>query len=158
MSPETTSKKDEIIGTVEAALAAGFADVEVVDVDVKGGRAMTVTVFIDRPGGIDLELCGAVAAALDDLRRQYALEVSSPGLDRPLRTATQFERALGERAYVKTTTPIAGRSVYRGVLVSAGSDGIEMRLDEGDLVALPFATIAKAHLIFDFDRKGGQRE
>jgi ribosome maturation factor RimP len=158
MSIETTHEKDEIIGMVEAVLAADFADVELVDVDVKGGRAMTVTVFIDRPGGIDLELCSAVATALDDVRQRYALEVSSPGLDRPLRTPAHFEKALGERAYVKTTTPIAERSVYRGVLVSAGCDGIEMRLDEGGLVALPFAAIAKAHMIFDFDRKGGQRE
>lgn len=158
MSSETTNEKDEIIGTVEAVLAAEFADVELVDADVKGGRAMTVTVFIDRPGGIDLELCAAVAAALDGVRQRYALEVSSPGLDRPLRTAAHFERALGERVYVKTTTPIAERSVYRGVLVSAGSDGVELRLDEGDLVALPYAAIAKAHMIFDFDSKGGQRE
>jgi ribosome maturation factor RimP len=158
MGSKTTSSKGEVISSVEAVLATGFADVELVDVDVKGGRAMTVTVFIDRPGGVDLELCGAVTAALDELRQHYALEVSSPGLDRPLRTVAHFERALGERVYVKTAEPIAGRSVYRGVLTGAGSDGIELRLDEGDLVALPSAAIAKAHVIFDFDSKGGQRE
>jgi ribosome maturation factor RimP len=158
MSPQTTHKKDEIIAIVEGALAAGFADVELVDVDVKGGSATTVTVYVDRPGGVDLELCSAVAAALDEVRQEYALEVSSPGLDRPLRTPAHFERALHERIYVKTTTPIAKRSVYRGVLMRAGSDGIELRLDEGDTVTLPLAAIVRAHLIFDFDRKGGQHE
>jgi ribosome maturation factor RimP len=114
--------------------------------------------FIDRPGGVDLELCAAVTAALDELRERYALEVSSPGLDRPLRTATHFERVRGQRVYVKTAEPLDGRSVYRGVVVASDDETLTLRLDEGDDVGLAIAGLARAHVIYDFDSNGGQRE
>jgi ribosome maturation factor RimP len=62
-----------------------FDDVELVDFELRGGRDPLLTVYIDRPGGVDLDLCVAVTHALDVLRDTYRLEVSSPGLARPLR-------------------------------------------------------------------------
>ena len=141
-----------------ATLAADFSDVEVVDVQVRGGRGATLTVFIDRPGGVDLELCAAVTHALDYLRDAYALEVSSPGLERPLRQPAHFSRAVGERVSVKTSVPRAGRSVFRGVLQGADAGLLTLDVDEGETVTIPIDAVAKAHVIFDLDDNGGRCE
>lgn len=148
----------QLMATIEAALAAEFPEVEVVDVDVHGGRSGRLTVYVDRPGGVDIALCEAVTHALDDLRDTYALDVSSPGLDRPLRTPAQFARAAGERVYVKTAPPRGGRAVFRGRLSESGPKVVTLALDEGQVVDIPFHTIAKAHVIFDFDDNGGHSE
>jgi ribosome maturation factor RimP len=158
MGSRSRATRDEIIGSVEAVLQAEYPDVELVDADVAEGRAATVTLFIDRPGGVDLDLCSAVTGSLDRLRERFALQVSSPGLDRPLRTAAHYEKAVGEKVYVKTSVPVAGRSVFRGVLVGTSLDAIELRLDEGSAIAMSRDAIAKAHVIFDFESNGGQRE
>jgi len=139
-------------------MAETFPEVELVDLELRGGRVATVTLYIDRPGGVDLELCSAVTAALDEVRESFALEVSSPGLDRPLRKPAHFAAALGRRIYVKIAAPRDGRSVFRGTLASASADGIELRLDEGEPVCFDYREIAKAHVIFDFDHTGGQHE
>ncbi len=147
----------QLVSTIETALAGRFPEIEVVDIDVHGGRSGRLTVYIDRPGGVDLAACEAVTRALDDLRDRYALEVSSPGLDRPLRTVAQFARATGERVYVKTDTPRQGRAVFRGRLTRSGADVVTLTLDEGAAVDIPFHTIAKAHVIFEFDDNGGHQ-
>ena len=147
----------QLVATIEATLAGQFPELEVVDVDVHGGRSGRLTVYIDRPGGVDLALCEAVTRALDDLRDRYALEVSSPGLDRPLRTAAQFARAVGARVYIKSGTRLAGRAVFRGRLTGSGADVVTLSLDEGAAVDIPFHTIAKAHVIFEFDDNGGHQ-
>ena len=85
--------REELESMIEATLAGRFPEVELVDLEVRGGPGGTLTLFIDRPGGVDLELCGAVSAALDDLRARYSLEVSSPGLDRRLRKPAHFAAA-----------------------------------------------------------------
>jgi ribosome maturation factor RimP len=149
--------RDDVIAGAEQVLAEVFPDVEIVDVEIRGGREAVATLFIDRPGGVDLELCAAVTQALEELRERYALEVSSPGLDRPLRTVAHFDHALGQRVYVKTREPIDGRAVYRGVLTAADSEALTLRLDEGDVVEIPLAAVAKAHVIYDFDHNGQWR-
>lgn len=150
--------KGQIIESIETRLADAFPDVELVDVDVQGGGQARVTAYIDRPGGVDLALCEAVARALDDLRADHALDVSSPGLDRPLRTPAHFRGAAGRHVYVKTATKLAGRAVFRGRLTAAGDDSLTLALDEGGDATIRYDTIAKAHVIFDFDDDGGHRE
>jgi len=154
------SERDQhqsIVEEVEAALAGSFPDVEVVDVDVQAGRGARLTVYVDRPGGVDLELCESVTRALDGLRDRYALDVSSPGLDRPLRTVAHFAGAAGQRVYVKTDRRLDGRAVFRGRLTGSGSTVVSLALDEGAAVDIPFHTIAKAHVIFEFDDNGGHQ-
>jgi ribosome maturation factor RimP len=152
-----SDRHQQLVATIEAALAGQFPEVEVVDLDVHGGRGARLTVYVDRPGGVDIALCEAVTHALDDLRSQYALDVSSPGLDRPLRTAAQFDRATGERVYIRTDTGLEGRSVFRGRLTGSNADVVTLTLDEGPAVEIPFHTIAKAHVIFEFDDNGGHQ-
>jgi len=158
MDTDTLARRQQLIQSITATLLGRFPDVEVVDVDLHGGRSARLTIYVDRPGGVDLALCEAVTKALDELRETHAVEVSSPGLDRPLRTPHHFERALGSRVFVKTAAPRDGRSVYRGRLVAADHDQVSLVADEGGDVRIRYDMIAKAHVIFEFDDNGGHRE
>ena len=149
--------REELERMIEATLAERFPEVELVDLEVRGGPGGTLTLFVDRPGGVDLELCGAVSAALDDVRARYSLEVSSPGLNRRLRKPAHFAAALGREVAVKLAAPRDGRSNFRGVLVAADEDSVTLDLGDGS-ATLPLPDIAKAHVVYNFDEDGGQRE
>jgi ribosome maturation factor RimP len=149
--------REELESMIEATLAKRFPEVELVDLEVRGGPGGTLTLFVDRPGGVDLELCGAVSAALDDVRARYSLEVSSPGLDRRLRKPAHFAAALGREVAVKLVAPRDGRSNFRGVLTAADEASVTLDLGDGS-ATLPLPDIAKAHVVYNFDEDGGQRE
>lgn len=125
-----------------------FPDIELYDVELRGGRSSAVTVFIDRPGGVDLDTCAAVSHALEDLRDRHALEVSSPGLERRLRRPDHFTRVVGETVALRTVTPRAGRSSFRGRLTAADDHGVTLALEEGGELPVGYADIARAHLIY----------
>src|SRR3989440_9187253 len=93
---------------IEERLAASEPEVEVLLAEVLGGR--TLRVFIDHPNGVTLALCERVTQLLNDLRERYALEVSSPGAERPLTKPAHFRRFVGRRARVRTRRPIVDRS------------------------------------------------
>ena len=150
--------REELESMVAATLGARFPDVELVDLEVRGSSSGTLALFIDRPGGVDLELCAAVSQALDDLRERFALEVSSPGLDRRLRKPAHFAAVLGQETVVKLTTACDGRRNFRGVLVAAGPDSITLETADGERATLPLAALAKAHVVYDFANDGGHRE
>ena len=126
---------------------------ELVDVQASnGGRLLRL--FIDKPGGINVDDCAAVSRHLTrvlavegiDYER---LEVSSPGLDRPLRKETDFARFAGQRAEVRMRTPDAtGRRKFVGVLRGAGAGQVSMELD-GRVIALALDDLDKARLIPD---------
>jgi len=150
--------REELEATIEARLAERFPEVELVDLEVRGRPAATLRLFIDRSGGVDLELCAAVSHALDDVRERYSLEVSSPGLDRRLRKPAHFAAALGEEVAVKLTAPQEGRSNVRGRLDGADERGIAIHTEAGETVRLPLDGIARAHVVYNFERDGGHRE
>jgi ribosome maturation factor RimP len=143
---------------IEATLAERFPEVELVDLEVRGGPTGTLTLFVDRPGGVDLGLCTAISQALDDVRERYALEVSSPGLDRRLRKSAHFTAALGLDVAVKLAAPRAGRTNFRGVLMASDATSVTLHLADGGSVTLPLDGIAKAHVVYNFDTDGGHRE
>lgn len=142
--------RQELEAAVEAALAEPFAEVEVVDLELRGER---LVVYIDRPGGVDLDLCAAVTGALEELREEFALEVSSPGLDRPLRKPAHFAAAVGQEVAVRAAAPVDGRRHFRGRLASADATGVTVELaDGGGQVRLELSDIARAHVVYAFDR------
>lgn len=150
--------REELESTIAATLGAQFPEVEFVDLEVRGSSSVTLALFIDRPGGVDLELCAAVSQALEGLRERFALEVSSPGLDRRLRKPAHFAAALGQEVVVRLTTAHDGRRNFRGVLVAAGPDSITLESPDGENATLPLAALAKAHVVYDFANDGGHRE
>jgi ribosome maturation factor RimP len=132
--------------------------VELVDLELRGGSAGTLALFIDRPGGVDLELCATVSHALDDLRETYSLQVSAPGLDRRLRKPAHFAAALGETVAVRLVAAQGGRRNLRGELVAADDEGITLRTEDGEMVPVRLSGIAKAHVVYNFDNDGGRSE
>jgi ribosome maturation factor RimP len=125
---------------------------ELVDVETAGGRGgVLLRVFIDRQGGIRVDDCATVS---NHLSRLFAvegvdygrLEVSSPGLDRPLKRPQDFLRFAGERAQIRMRVPIQGRRNFVGIL--RGADEREVRLEvDGALVSLELAQLDKARLV-----------
>ncbi|MCX6364058.1 MAG: ribosome maturation factor RimP [Actinobacteria bacterium] len=150
--------REELEAMIEATLAERFPGVELVDLEVRGGPMGTLTLFVDLPGGVDLGLCAAISQSLDVVRERYALEVSSPGLDRRLRKPAHFAAALGLDVAVKSLAPRAGRSNFRGVLKASDATSITLLLADGGSVTLPLDGIAKAHVVYNFATDGGHRE
>ena len=126
---------------------------ELVDLEFAPGRSHAVVrVFIDRPEGVGIEDCERVSHELsalmdveDPVPSAYTLEVSSPGLDRVLRTPAHFQRFAGERVWVELKAAREGRRRYTGRLEAVSPQGIELSVD-GARVILDFAEIGRARL------------
>jgi ribosome maturation factor RimP len=131
---------------IETRLAASEPDVEVLLAEVVGGS--TVRLFIDHPEGVTLALCERVTKALPEVRERYALEVSSPGTERPLSKPQHFRRYLGRRARVRTRDAVAGHKSFTGELVGASDDEVTIAADSG-VVAIPYAEIQRSNLVED---------
>ena len=130
---------------IEARLADSEPDVEVLLAEVVGGS--TVRLFIDHPDGVTLGLCERVTKALPEVRERYALEVSSPGIERPLTKPHHFRRFVGHEAKVRVAEPIDGRRNFVGVIQGAGEEAFVLKLLEGEAeVELPFGSVARANL------------
>ena len=116
-----------------------------------------LVVYIDRPEGIAIEDCERVSrevAALldveDPISGHYNLEVSSPGLDRPLFTADHYRQFVGEEARVTMYAPVDGRRKFRGEILGCDDESVRLRQD-GEEVVLDISNIAKARLVPDYD-------
>jgi ribosome maturation factor RimP len=130
----------EVATTVEGRLP----DVEVLAAELSGPERLTV--YIDHPAGVDHALCEQVTDVLRSYLDRYTLDVSSPGLERPLRTPAHFADVVGRRAAVRTSHEVAGRKRFRGEVVSA--DEREVTLATGDeQVRIPYEAIARGNLI-----------
>ncbi len=138
---------------------------ELVEVEwIRGGGRFTLRVFIDKAGGVNIDDCQLVSRTIepildveDFIEPAYDLEVSSPGLDRPLRTPEHFSRYSGQRVQVKAYGPIAGtaegsspRKSWTGKLEGFADGAVLVDVD-GVLHRIPHDQIAKAHLEYDVD-------
>jgi len=129
---------------IERRLAQDEPDVEVLLVEVVNGSL--VRLFIDHPDGVTLELCERVTGRLPEVREQYALEVSSPGIERPLTKPDHFRRFLGRRARVRTREAHHGRHSFTGELVGA-SDAEVTVADPSGVVAIAYDDIQRSNLV-----------
>ncbi|SDL61254.1 ribosome maturation factor RimP [Halarsenatibacter silvermanii] len=149
---------ERVAGRVETMLSG--EDLELVAVDyVKEGSERVLRVFIEnREGEVDLEDCERISRGLSDwldeedfISESYILEVSSPGLERPLRGREDFSRFAGENVFIRTYAPIEDKKEFTGILQGIDDDTVEVMLKEnGKRVALPYSSIAKARLDVDF--------
>src|SRR4029078_12347409 len=121
-------------------------EVEVLLAEVVGGDL--VRLFIDHPQGVTLDLCERVTNHLPEVREQYALEVSSPGIERPLSKPEHFRRYVGRRARVRTRGEHDGRKTCPGGLMSASDSEVTVAADTG-VVSIPYAEIHRSHLVKD---------
>jgi ribosome maturation factor RimP len=147
------------------ALARPLADslgMELVELEYKReGRHMVLRLYIDKPGGVSLDDCAAVSRELaavldveDIIPDKYTLEVSSPGLNRPLATRSHYESYTGRLVKIKTFETLpddAGnlRKTFLGELLGMDGDLIRLKLREGQTASIPFTAVAKANLEFE---------
>ncbi|MFW6201680.1 MAG: ribosome maturation factor RimP [Gemmatimonadota bacterium] len=144
---------------------------EFVTLDRTGSKARPIfRLRIDRPeaeadgrGGVSLDDCARVSRRLEayldehpEFGGRYVLEVSSPGVERPLVRPRDFERFGGRRIAVKGYAPLAGRTQrlegeLLGLVEADGEERVRLRLDDGDVVEIPRARIAQAHLVFRWE-------
>ncbi len=131
---------------IESVLATAEPDVEVLLAEVVGGRL--VRLFIDHPDGVSLNLCERVTKLLPDVREKYALEVSSPGVERPLAKPEHFRRFVGRRARVRTRSQHDGRRSFTGELLEATDTGVTVAADTG-VVSIAYEDIHRSNLLGD---------
>jgi ribosome maturation factor RimP len=124
--------------------------------DVGSKRRRIIRLYVDHPAGVGHDLCARVSAAvgqaLDEftaLDAAYVLEVSSPGLDRPLRKRDHFAAQVGKKVYVRARVPVEGSKVWQGVLREVGAEDIVVT-ESGREVRIPMGEISNAHLIYEF--------
>ncbi len=136
---------------------------ELVDIEYKReGRAMVLRLFVDREGGVTLDDCAKVSRELseildveDFIEEDYTLEVSSPGLNRPLKKPADYERYRGRSVKIKTFDLIpddAGnpRKTFVGELLGLDNKVVRLKLNEGQTAGIPLDKVAKANLEFEF--------
>ena len=134
---------------------------ELVDLEfLREREGWVLRLFIDKPGGrVGLDECTQVSRAVDPvldvedfIPTEYSLEVSSPGLNRPLKKPAHFQRVKGEKVKVKTFGPIGDppRKNFSGTLSEVTDEGIAVEVEGAGNFRIPFRDIAKAHLEFEF--------
>ena len=136
-----------------AVTALGF---ELVGVEFIHGKSGLLRVYIDHPDGISVDDCQAVSHQVsgildveDPIRGEYTLEVSSPGLDRPLFQARDFERFAGNQVDVRLLAPVNGRRKFKGVLGGLRDGQVVLQMDDEELV-VALDEIDRARLVPDY--------
>lgn len=116
-----------------------------------GGGRLVIKCLVDTPRGITLDelsslnrSIGAVMEEHEAISEPYVLEVSSPGLDRPLKRWTDFERIIGRRVRVFTAAPLDARTEHHGEVLAANEENVVLRLDSGDKLPVPLNQIVRA--------------
>ena len=137
----------QLQSTIEQRLEGFDPSVELIALEQPA--AETLRLYIDHPDGVDLALCERVTGELRDLLESHALEVSSPGIDRPLTKPDHFRRFLGRRIKVRTEEAIDGRRNFTGTLTEADDEGVALRAD-GSEVRIPLARIRRSNLVPEF--------
>jgi ribosome maturation factor RimP len=131
----------EVASRVERSLPG----VEVLAVELSSPERFTV--FVDHPKGVDHGLCERVTEVLRDYLDRYAIDVSSPGTEPPLRRRPHFERAVGRTVALRTADEIAGRKRFRGELVDAGESALRLDAGKDEPVEIPYESIVRGNVI-----------
>jgi ribosome maturation factor RimP len=133
----------ELQTEIESRLTTSEPDVELLLAEVSGSK---LRLFIDHPDGVTLALCERVTAHLNDYRERFALEVSSPGQDRPLTKPQHYSRFLGRRARVRLRESGCDHRSLTGELVGASERDVTIAAGDG-VVTIPYEQIARSNLI-----------
>jgi len=132
---------------------------ELVDMEYlsENGR-WVLRIYADKPGGITLDECARVSREVGDLieikdfiKNEYVLEVSSPGLNRPLKKEKDFLWAIGKKVKLKMFKPIDGRRRFKGSLIKIQDGNVYLDIDT-HMFSLPFKEVEKANLVYEFDK------
>ena len=139
----------ELQETIESRLAELEPVVEVLALEQPASE--TLRIYIDHPQGVDLALCERVTNHLRDLLESYALEVSSPGAERPLAKPEHFRRFLGRRVRVRTREEFEGQRSFTGTLADADDASVLVDAD-GRTVRIPLDRVRRSNLVAEGGR------
>jgi ribosome maturation factor RimP len=138
-------KERELTREVSQTVEQGLPGVEVLAVELSGPERFTV--FIDHPTGVDHALCERVTGLLRGYLDRYTVDVSSPGIERPLRTPAHFRTAIGRKVAVRTEQELNGRKRFRGVVVAADTAGLALDGADGERTTIPYDAIVRGNLV-----------
>ena len=140
--PGVYEKERELQREVSRTVESGLPGVEVLAVELSGPERFTV--FVDHPKGVDHALCERVTDVLRDYLRDYSVDVSSPGLERPLRRREHFRHAVGRRVQLRTEE----RKRLRGEVVAAGEAAVTVKTPNEN-IEVPYDQIVRGNLIYE---------
>ena len=136
----THDKERQLTREIAPKVEGAVPGTEFLAVELTGPDRFTV--FVDHVGGVDHALCARVTNVLREYLREYAVDVSSPGTERPLRKPSHFRNVVGRRVALRT----AGRSRLRGEVVAAGERAVTVKTND-DSVDIPYDSIVRGNLI-----------
>ena len=140
MATGQNEKEKELYREVSRTVSSALPGVEVLALEITGRERFCV--YVDQAGGVDHALCERVSSVLRPYLERYAIEVSSPGIERPLRTREHFERAIGRRVRLKTDA-----LRLRGQVAAANERSFELVNGGDEPVDIPYDSIVRANLI-----------
>ena len=144
--PDIYDKERSLYREVASRVERSLPGVEVLAVELSGPERFTV--FVDHPKGVDHALCERVTDALRGYLDEYAIDVSSPGTEPPIRRRPHFERAVGRKVALRTAAPIAGRKKFRGELVAVGERSLRLvAADKDESVEIPYEAIVRGNVL-----------
>ena len=151
-----TQKEQALLDALEPRAAS--EGVEIVTLEVVGAKkSPTIRVYIDTDGGVGFDELSAAQAWINEIMDEldpfpgaYMLEVSSPGIDRPLRTLEHFDRFAGETVVVKSKSPIDGRSTFTGMLKGTRDEMVLVECDS-NAYEIPYGSIKRANVKGTFE-------
>jgi len=140
----TYEKESKLLQQIAPLVENDLPGVEVLAIEL-----MTPTrfcVYVDHPDGVDHALCKQVTDSLRDFLREYTIDVSSPGIERPVRTPQHFANVVGRKVALRTAEPVDGRSKFRGEVKEAGVEALTVSIDGAD-IDIPYEAIVRGNLI-----------
>ena len=141
---KTYDKERQLTREIASKVETAILGAEVLAVELASPERFTV--YVDHPRGVDHALCERVTNVLRDYLRDYSVDVSSPGLARPLRRREHFRQIIGRHATLKTGAEIAGRRNFKGEIKDAGERAVTVGVDGND-VDIPYEAIVRGNLI-----------
>jgi len=138
-------RERELTREVSQAVTEGLPGVEVLAVEITGRERFTV--YIDHPTGVDHALCARVTNVLRGYLDRYTVDVSSPGIERPLRTPAHFRNAVGRQVAIRTETSIGGRKKFKVTVTAADPKQLAIAGADGERMTIPYDAIVRGNLV-----------
>ena len=138
-------KERQLTREVAQTVEQGLPGVEVLAVELSGPERFTV--YIDHTTGVDHALCERVTSLLRGYLDRYTVDVSSPGIERPLRTPAHFRNAVGRKVTIRTENDIEGRKKFRGTVADAEQNAVALEVADHERVTIPYDAIVRGNLV-----------
>lgn len=138
-------RERELTREIAQQVGQGLPEVEVLAVELSGPERFTV--YIDHPRGVDHALCERVTGLLRGYLDRYTVDVSSPGLERPLRKPVHFRNVVGRKVALRTESELGGRRRFRGTVIAAGNEALALDVVGGERMDIPYEAIVRGNLV-----------